>query len=253
MTLATAAGRDIWMYDLGQRTTTRITSDGVSSLPVWTADGLAILYSRDGVLYRLRADGSREADKILQTDYSLTANAVSADGRLLFYTSTSTANKTDIWVAQLESEGSLTEPTPVLETAAEEIFAAISPDGKWLAYTSDETGGWEVYARAFPGPGAKHRISIDGGEEPRWSPDGSELYYRFGSRWFVARVVAGESFSVLRPEVLFEGPYMNVPYYSYDLSPDGQRFLVVEGPEHTGELTDLTVTTNALELLERQE
>ena len=111
----------------------------------------------------------------------------------------------------------------------------------------------EIRVRAFPGPGPKHRISTDGGEEPLWSADGSELYYRFGSRWFVARVVGGESFSVTRPEVLFDGPYMNVPYYSYDVSADGQRFLVVEGPEQEVELTELTVVTNAFELLEPRE
>jgi serine/threonine-protein kinase len=128
---------------------------------------------------------------------------------------------------------------------------AFSPDGRWIAYNSDESGRWEVYIRPYPGPGGKWRVSTDGGEESRWTQNGKELFFRFGNKWMAAKVNTGNKFDVEKPQVLFEGPYINIPGYSYDVSPDGQRFLVIEGPEQGLAVGQLSVITNWFEELKR--
>jgi len=90
----------------------------------------------------------------------------------------------------------------------------LSPDGRWIAYNSDESGRWEVYIRPYPGPGSKWRVSTDGGEESRWAQNGKELFFRFGNDWMVAKVNIGDELSFERPQVLFQGPYINIPGYS---------------------------------------
>jgi hypothetical protein len=118
---------------------------------------------------------------------------------------------------------------PFANAPANETAAAFSPDGKWIAYQSDETGRPEIYVQPFPGPGARVPISSDGGKEPVWSRDGQELFYREGTAMVAVAVSSEPTFSVEKRELLFDGPYQadGVGHPSYDVSLDGRRFLMM--------------------------
>jgi serine/threonine-protein kinase len=140
-------------------------------------------------------------------------------------------------------------PRPFLSTPFSDWGARFSPDGKWLAYISDASGRYEVYVRPFPGPGSQWQISTGGGEEPVWSRNGKELFYRNGTQWMVADVRTTSTFSAAPPRLLFTGPYVNVPGLSYDVGPDG-RFVLIQGPSETP-ITRLNVVLNWFDELRR--
>lgn len=119
--------------------------------------------------------------------------------------------------------------TRVRPRPRDQIFASLSPNGDWLAYMSSESGPWEVWVEPFPGPGSRQKPSIAGGEEPLWSPQGDRLYYRYRNTWYVAAVNQSTG-HVGTPEEFISGPFVNVPGYSYDVSPDGERLLLILGP-----------------------
>jgi Tol biopolymer transport system component len=121
-----------------------------------------------------------------------------------------------------------------------------------LAYTSDEQGQDEVYAQPHPQTGEKWRISTEGGDEPVWSRSSRELFYRNGRKWMVVSYSTNPKFSVELPKVLFEGDYLNVSGRSYDVSPDGQRFLLLKSSEEPSRQTQLNVVTNWFEEVKRK-
>jgi len=255
----TPTGADIWLYEIGRGTTTRLTSDNKSSMPVWSPDGNAVYFmnweSGTPNIYRKTIDSGERIQLTHWTGNGGWPSAMSPDGRSLVVARATTNAKTDLWILRMSGDARMSNPTveeiPVLTSGFDETLADVSPDGHWLTYTSDESGGWEVYVCAFPHPGEKIRISIDGGEEPVWSPNGRELYYRFGTKWFVADVTLGERFTASRPRLLFEGPFANIPSYSYNAAPDC-RFLLVEGVEQEKTLTELNVVTNVFDEIKRR-
>ena len=155
----------------------------------------------------------------------------------------------DIWVLPLEGER---VPSLFLATQFDERTPVFSPDGQWLAYTSDEEGRDEVYVRPYPGPGAPHKISTEGGEEPVWSAEGNELFYRHGNEMMVVAVDTEPVFSPARPQQLFEADYDVDPRrgLNYDVSPDGQRFLMVLNTQELAP-TEINVVQNWFEELKR--
>ena len=127
----------------------------------------------------------------------------------------------------------------------------LSPDGRWLAYGSDLSGRNEVYVNAFPDPGGNRRVSVDGGTEPVWSRDGSELFYRNDRTLMVAAVETTPDFRVRSREVLFEGPYTQWVWHSnYDVDPNGERFVMIKPVEEQS--IRLTVVLNWFEELRRR-
>ncbi|RMF65806.1 MAG: hypothetical protein D6743_07435, partial [Calditrichaeota bacterium] len=133
----------------------------------------------------------------------------------------------DIWLVELQGER---KPQPWLVTGFAEAAAVFSPDGKWIAYQSDASGQFEIYVKSFPGPGAAHRVTTAGGREPLWSRDGSELFYRQGDAMMATAVDTKGGFRSERPTLLFEGSYLTErSRANYDVSPDGERFLMVQG------------------------
>jgi len=252
----TNLGTDIWLYDMRSGTTTRLTSDHRSSFPVWSADGTAIYYTGwpggSGNLYR-KSIATSEITQLTRSQGGAwgTPLSVTRDGKRLLADKFGSSTKDDLVILEL-SPNNVAVETPFLTSAFSECLAALSPDERWVAYTSDESGGWEVYVTSFPHPGEKIRISSQGGEEPIWSPNGREFFYRFGTKWFVADVTAGEKFQAGHPRLLFEGPFTNLPGYSYQVTPDGTRFLVVEGVDQTKSLTELNVVTNIFDEIRRR-
>ena len=162
----------------------------------------------------------------------------------------------DIWELSVTDR----RAQPVVQTPANEWHPAFSPEGKWLAYTSDHSGRGQVYAQPYPGPGPIVQVSTDGGAEPAWSNDGSELFYlTFRSDVTVAMnavpvKIAGSQFSAGAPRKLFEGRYgMTAPFRSYDVTPDGQRFLMIQLPDPRPSGPDeLVLVANWLDELRRR-
>jgi Tol biopolymer transport system component len=248
---------DIWIYDIGRGTPTRLTFDGKSAVgTAWTPDGKRVLYNslKDGVgnTYAKGAQGDSTEVKVTDLESYAPLGRISFDGKLLpLAVRGKDSTSRDIYLAPLSEEilsgKSTTQPQPFLETPFQEMFYAISPDGNWMAYYSNETGNWEVYVQPMDPSKTRSgrvRISIDGGEEPIWSADGSRLFYRWGNKFYAVDVTLGAEFKAGSPEVLFEGPYINVPGWSYDVSPDGERFLVIVNEAVVQSTAELAVMTN---------
>jgi Tol biopolymer transport system component len=237
---------EIWVYDLERGSRMLLASRGL--IPIWSPDGQRIAFTSAGNsdLYSQRADGSSPAEPLLEREGGQYAHSWSRDGRLLFFHDLSRpATKSDVWVLQMGGQA-----RPVLATAVSESHPAISPDGRWLAYGSDESGRAEIYVRPFPDTNAmKWPISIGGGHSPRWSNDGRQLFYMNGQNLMAAAVRADATkITAGTPSALFNGPFDTTQDNNYDISPDGSRFLMVEAsPE--GAMRALQVVLNwSLEL-----
>ena len=251
---------DIWVVDMERGTHTRLTSDpAVDTLPLWTPDGTRIAFSsgRAGgasALYWMSADGSGAAEALTKAASSHGATSWLPDGTTLAVYDVGVGNYDLFTVKPGES------PVRFSETSFQETGPAFSPDGRWLAYSSNETGQREVYVTPYPGPGSRITISTGGGRSPRWSSNGRELFYRNGRQMMAVSVEPGPTFRAGIPRLLFEGDYVqelgNIGAHNYDVSRDGQRFLmVVPAPAETlGETARprIVVVQNWLEELRRR-
>jgi len=246
VSIGEGGNQDIWIYEVDRGTRIRLTTDRQNALPVWTPDGTRITFeSQTTNLHWKPADGSGQAEPLLTGASRLASASWSPDGQTLAFVKVSPTTGRDLWV--LPREG---DPSSFLSTAANEIDPRFSPDGHWLAYVSNESGREEVYVQPFPGPGGKQPISSEGGNDPVWSPAGGELFYRRGRQMMAVPVETEPSFRAATPRVLFEGPYYSVPgSANYDVSPDGQRFVMVRSNETTS--TQINVVLNWFEELKR--
>jgi serine/threonine-protein kinase len=245
-----------WVYDMEREALTRLTFDGAQNdSPAWTPDGERISFrsNREGApnIYWQMADGSGRAERLSTGQRAPVPGAWSSDGQLLTFQQATAATGRDIWVLRLSDRTA----EPFLQTRAIEGAPRLSPDGRWLAYVSDESGRPEVYVQPYPGPGGKWQISTDGGTEPVWNPAGPELFYRSGARMMVVSVATEGGFAAGRPDVLFEGEYVNSQFpltaVAYDVSPDGQRFLVVKEEPTGAAPPHINVVVNWFEELTR--
>ena len=250
VSVSSVANTDIWIYNIGRGTRMRLTVEGGNASPVWTPDGTRVTFSsiRDGPqdLYWKPADGSGQAELLLNmnSQNNLVPTSWSPDGESLAFYDTSGAR--DIWTLPREGDAST-----FVATAFNERSPMFSPDGRWLAYVSDESGRDEIYVKPYPGPGGKWPISTEGGTEPQWSADGRELFYRLGDKMMVVGVQSEPAFSSGRPQLVFEGPYLTDLFATsnYDISPDGQRFLMIK--EEEGQQDQINVVLNWTEELKR--
>ena len=235
--VAVRAENDLWSYSLDRRTQSRLTFDpGQEYYSVWTPDGRDILFASDRsgsfLLYRARADGSGGSEPLPvggSTSEGVYPSSISPRGDLLVFRTGGTSDL-DLWVAPFDDLGSARR---LVESADNELQAAVSPDGRWLAYASDETGRREVYVRPFPGDGGRWQISTEGGESPTWSRDTPELFYRvrgFPSRMMAVSYEADDAgFRPGAPSLLFEGLHsFGTTGRNYDVTADGQSFLMVK-------------------------
>jgi serine/threonine-protein kinase len=242
-------GSDIWLYDLVRGTRTPLTHQGSNSEPVWTPDGKRVTFFAGAQLCWMRADGIGEVEVLFAPPEDSLPSSWSPDGRVLAFYTIGSATRRDIHGMNLDEERTR---FPILVTEFDEHSPMISPDGRWLAYVSDRSGREEVYVQAFPGPGPRHRVSTEGAREPIWSRDGRELYYRSGDRMMVAVVATGTELSVGIPRALFEGRYVMGwgGGQMYDVSPEGERFLMVREPPEAAP-TEIRVVLNWVEELKR--
>jgi eukaryotic-like serine/threonine-protein kinase len=226
---------DIWVFDLTRGTSTRLTFGGDShSNPVWTPDGKTIFYASTAKgpphIYAKAADGSGPERAVLEnTDAVELPWSPSPDGRFLVY-QRRTANETGyhLWVLPLSGDG---KPFPILQDAFDERAPAVSPEGKWMAYESSESGRREIYITAFPAGGAKWQVSTDGGTAAKWRRDGKELFFLDPTDKIVAVDVnaSGNAVRLGTPHDLFQTVGIQREYGPFDVTADGKKFLLNSG------------------------
>jgi eukaryotic-like serine/threonine-protein kinase len=248
--IVSEAINELWVYDLGRGTRTRLNATTNSGHPLWTPDGEWVTFgsflSGAWNIFRQPADGSGEPSRLVSSANNQIPYSWSPDGRVLAYTEVNPTTRSDIWLFS-ESDR---QPQPFLSGTFNEGQPAISPDGEWIAYVSDESGKSEVYVTSYPAVRGRSLISLEGGEEPIWSRNGKELFYRNGQRWMAVTTSTRPAFDASRPRLMFEGNYLNVSGLSYDVTPDGRRFVLIRGLE-TPPAREIHVVLNWFEELKR--
>jgi serine/threonine-protein kinase len=241
------AGRnwDLWTYDMQRDVSTRLTFDAAADGPaVWSPDGEEVIFSSSSNgaddLYRRRSDGSGEIERITSDpDVTLYVSDWSRDGRYVLVTSQSATAGAGAGIGYLDLEGDGTVQTFLPPSPSRLSEAMFSPNGRWVAYQSDESGQTEVYVRPFPPAGGKWQVSDAGGAYPNWSADGGELYYRTDDGLAMVTVdTRSPTFSAGRARQLFRGAFRGgiggvtldgSSYAHYDVGPDG-RFVMFPAP-----------------------
>jgi serine/threonine-protein kinase len=238
LALAIAAQQlDIWVYEWRRDVLSRLTSHpSLDADPVWTPDGKRIAFrsTRDGTdnIYWQHSDGSGEPQRLSETKIGQWPMSWHPGGRLLAFTEIGRESGRDVWILPIDGDETAGwkpgKPTMLVAGPSNEDEPAFSPDGRWLAFQSDESGRNEVYVRAFQGSGARTPVSTGGGLTPRWSHRGQKLFYRTadGKIMVATFSVAGDSFRTDKPSVWSEGPVS-----AFDVHPDGQRLAVLKAPD----------------------
>jgi serine/threonine-protein kinase len=221
-----SSSRDVWVLDLGQRVWSRLTTNGISDKPVWTLDGRRVVYSSNDDLWWIAADGSGRPESLLVAAGSHYAGSITPDGRTVVFQETGSVSN---GIRALSLDSAPVART-VMPAAFDESAPALSPDGHWLAYQSDQTGRMEVYVQSWPGPGARVPVSLEGGSEPVWAHSGRELFYRTGDSLMAAAVTSSPAFTVTGRRRLFAGPFLDGGgFREYDVSPDDRHFVMISG------------------------
>ena len=253
-----------WLYDLSRETLTRFTFDGNSNTaPAWAPDGKRIAFqsNKEGpsnIFWQL-ADGGGGLERLTTSEYNHVPMSWSPDGKLLAFIEINPTTGYDIWVLPLGDpavgSGQARKAQPFLRTQFNESVPRFSPDGRWVAYVSDESGRYEIYVQPYPGPGGKWQISTEGGTEPVWNRNGRELFYRSGNKMMAVEIATQPSFAAGQPRMLFEGQYVPTPATTpnYDVSADGQRFLMLKPSEPAQAApTQINVVLNWFEELKQK-
>jgi serine/threonine-protein kinase len=236
ITVGGGVDTQVWIYDLERGARRLLTTDGNGVAGIWAPDGERIAYGTfagDPLgIYMQTVGSNAPATLLYETNQPVRPYAWHDDVGILF--------SMDYGIFRIDPDAP-GEPQHVVNTDASEWGPDISPDGRWFAYTSDESGRYEIYARAIGGD-RSYSVSLDGGEEPIFSEDGGTIYYRYGNRFYATPILEasadGKRFRAGRPEVVVEGAYSNVPGLSYDVGPDGRLLLLRTdgGTERPGHL-----------------
>jgi len=255
---SSSGNRDVWILDSVRGVTSRLTFDpAVDDPPMWSPDGLRVVWAsnRSGAfdLYVKSANGTGPEELLVRMGAPAGwPEDWSRDGRFIIYEIPGTKTGQDLWIAPqpVQGESGDRKPFPYLQTEFDERHGRFSLDGRWVAYSSNESGRDEVYVQSFPVPGAKFPISAGGGMEPQWRKDGTELFYISEDRTLMAVPVklassASEPLQVGQAKPLFSVPVVDtfIVGRSYEVSNDGQRFLL-RGPGSGETAPSLTVVLN---------
>jgi Tol biopolymer transport system component len=247
---------DLWLTENDGSMNQLTSTNNVSEVcPVWSPDGSKLVFASTGAegvydLFVRPVDPSARPDLLFRSSFSKQPRDWSRDGRYILFDVISEGTKYDTWAVSTADR----HAGPLLNSVNTEQYASFSPDGRWMAYQSDETGKLEIYVQQFDGisAGTKKRlkISVNGGAEPRWRSDGKELYYLTltGRVMMVAITASGDDFEFKAPVKLFQTNAIPKSWNMYDVAPDGQRFLV-NVPLEWSNSSHITVVTNWTETL----
>jgi Tol biopolymer transport system component len=244
---------DVWVYDFDRATLTRLTTEGSSQYPVWSPDGRNIAYrsTRSGSrnLFWKSADGATAQERLTLSERVQTPWSFSHDRAVLAYDEQSAETGKDIWMLPLDGDR---KPRPFLRERFQESQPRFSPTDPLLAYVSDQSGHVEVYLQPYPESGTRWQISIDGGTDPTWAPDGRELFYRNGRKVMSVRVARGATTKVSSPHLLFEGDFVyGEPVIDFAVHPDGQRFLMIQPSRKDPPVSHINLVLNWFEELKQ--
>ncbi len=254
---------DFYFYDFARTVLSKVTTDGMSHDPVWTPDGKRLAYRSwlfgGMTMWWMNADRSGSPERLAPTGTRQSPVSFSPDGKFLAFDQKDPHTQDDAWILPIGGGGA----RPVSQSRFGEGSAKFSPDGRWIAYSSDESSRPEIYVQPFPGLGPKIQISNAGGTDPVWRRSGGELYYRADNKMMVVSVAAsGPELRASAPKQLWEGSYSSgsgascgmpgVSSASYDVTPDGQRFLMVRDDDDTF-ATRIVVVLNFAEEIRAKE
>jgi Tol biopolymer transport system component len=244
------ANASIWILDLGRTATTRLTLEWSNNNPSWTSDPNRVAFSssRAGqrILFWQRTDNQGAQEPVFprgEFTGHVGFSTWPADGRSVIFDAADPRTARDIWLVQLDGDR---KPKPLMKTPFSESDPSVSPDGRWLAYVSNESGRSETYIQPHPGPGAKFRISTDGAATPRWAHDGRELFYLSRTGMMNARIDPATGHPLGQPELLFGTPAGQPP--SFGIGRDG-RFLMITNASSETVARPITVVLNWFEEL----
>ncbi|HVR28027.1 MAG TPA: protein kinase, partial [Thermoanaerobaculia bacterium] len=222
----------IWIYELERRLLSRVTPDGLHQSARWSPDGTDLFYARAGsrrtsAIYRISSRGGGQPELVLGGDQQVFPNSIAADSRRLIVSRWSEETRGDLLLYSFDDRSLV----PLADSAAGETGGEVSPDGRWLAYFSDETGRHDLYLRPLESPSPRWQLtSQEPAGEIAWRRDGRELFYRSGKTLYSIAIGPGADPAPGAPRRLFEGPFDGggPPEANYDVSADGERFLMIE-------------------------
>jgi Tol biopolymer transport system component len=257
VTVETNPGKDIWLYTFSTKTFTRFTFGGRNWTPLWSEDGRTIFYVSidEGVrtrLLRKPADGSAEAEQVAQIDGEAYLTDI-ADQTAIFGfrdpTDRQSAGRFQVVTVDLQAPDRVKKFIP-----RSVVGGVVSPNGRFLAYGTDESGRPEIYVSDFPGLRGRWQITTAGGEEPQWSADGHELFYRFNDQFMRVRVDTRGAFQSSTPELVFKGTYniRPVTMLSFSADPTANRFLMLRPATEGPDPARLRIVLNWFQELERR-
>jgi len=255
MIVGSSGSGDVWVYDFTRAISTRLTFTTRNAAPIWSADSKSVFYSElnaqatKTTIMRKPADGSRDAVVVGSLDNSAYLKDFMRDGSAIIDYQTNTSNGSILVMALTPNAAA----TPLVATQFNQYAAALSPDGRWLAYQSSESGRPEIYVRDLSGPGGRWQVTSDGGEEPRWSHDGRELFYRNNDTFMSVTISTSPSFQAAMPQKLFSGVYnlRSNSGVSYDVDPKGGRFVMIRRAEESVTPPQVQVVVNWFDELRR--
>ncbi len=225
-TILDGARSDVWTTSLASPNLSRLTFSGFNIEPRWSPDGAWIVFAsnRDGPfnIYRKPAGGDGAAERLAVSELHQYPGSFTPDGRRLLFNQTHPATGFDIWIMDLDDGGR--SATPLIDSPANEFMPTLSPDGRWMAYLSDETGRWEAYVRPITGDGGVRQVSGEGAGDVFWSADGTKLYFGRKMRLYSVPVTFGDGIAF--------GPATPLPWPDdlgvVDSLPDGRRFIAIK-------------------------
>jgi len=246
----------VWIYEIARGILSPFPLESEHRAAVWAPDGKRFIFASHVPsvnafnIFWIPVDASVEAEQLTQSGNIQTPSSWHPSAKVLAFTAGGSDTGLDIWELPLEGER---RAQSLLSTQFNEKYPTFSPDGQWLAFTSDRSGRDEVYVQPYPGEGGIVPISTDGGIQPVWARSGRELFYRSGDKMMVVPLTAKPTLKAETPRVLFEGSY-SVGYLdhtpNYDVSPDGQRFVMVKEGEGERQ-TQIHIILNWFEELKR--